>query len=72
MLREYLEDDSLGPEVKGSYRITGRRAHDLWLVPLHVEMELGPRTRGLWVSEDELVLANVGDSWPEAKYVRAR
>jgi hypothetical protein len=72
MLREYLKDDSLGPEVNGRYRIMGRKSHDLWLVPLHVEMEFGPRLRSLTVSEDELILGNVGDSWPEARYARSR
>lgn len=72
LLRAYFEDPAFGPNVAGSYRLEGRMGHDLWLIPLHIAMEYGPRWRPLTVAADELILGSVGESWPEARYRRVR
>jgi hypothetical protein len=69
-LREYMGDQTIGHRVEGRYMLGGRIAHDLWMVPVHITMDYGPRNRILNIADDILVLRNVGDSWQEATYKR--
>lgn len=72
ILRKYLRNETIGPEISGRYQIIGRSSYDLWMSPVFIKMRFGPERRTLEVSGDSLILGKVGDSWQKVVYTRTR
>ena len=71
MLRRMTEDPSVRPVLRGRYEIVGRTARDLYLVPCSIRMGPGfPGIRSISLSNGQLELGNVGDTWSTEVYRR--
>ena len=71
MLRRMMEDPSVPSILRGGYEIVGRTARDLYLVPCSIRMGPGfPGIRSISVSNGQLELGNVGDTWSTEVYRR--